>query len=487
MGNRQYLVNIYKAFMLYLRQSQTFTAVVIGCFTFAVSFISILLYSVSSLISFWPAAPLLASLFIRRPALSNRVIWATVGLSFTLSDLVVNWDPLRALWIAMINLLSAFITFQLLIRLDHQDQRLRRSESIMNLLGISILSSAIVAVLGTVSRPDAFNGGFTLQHLLQLWFSWGLYNNVITLPIILSLPSQLLLSKPFFMRRTSDLKNIWPISYLFLSLFVAQIVDGPSSLLIPLPALLWCAFHYSLFYTSLLTWLCSAWLIIASNAGWLHFHTTLSPSELVFSLQLGVAFLATAPLTLSCHALANKRLLRKLEISASRDMLSGALNRQAFFHQGQALIASMNQQQKPIAVMMCDLDHFKMVNDTFGHALGDQVLSSFADSVHSQLRSDDIFGRIGGEEFAIVLSNVNNDEALSIAERIRQNFANWRVINQSNLPYTTVSIGVTSSTQEHPQLVHLLGEADRALYQAKHAGRNQVMQFSENSFQFTLN
>jgi diguanylate cyclase (GGDEF)-like protein len=121
-------------------------------------------------------------------------------------------------------------------------------------------------------------------------------------------------------------------------------------------------------------------------------------------------------------------------------------------------------------VLIIDLDHFKSINDRFGHAFGDQMLEIFADTARQSVRSTDLLGRIGGEEFAVLLPNMNRNRALAIAERIRANFAQAAVEVGA-----TVSIGL-AHCQDDAELdvPELLAQADQALYCAKKNGRNRV-------------
>lgn len=122
---------------------------------------------------------------------------------------------------------------------------------------------------------------------------------------------------------------------------------------------------------------------------------------------------------------------------------------------------------------MFDLDHFKQVNDRLGHAEGDRVLQRFAGVLQRELRHTDIASRIGGEEFCVVLNAIEQDAARTIAERIRQGFADLELAIADTGLMATVSIGLAMSTGDE-EFSSLLNRADAALYQAKNGGRNQV-------------
>ncbi len=125
-------------------------------------------------------------------------------------------------------------------------------------------------------------------------------------------------------------------------------------------------------------------------------------------------------------------------------------------------------------MLMLDIDHFKNVNDTFGHDVGDIVLKDVVNLAVQGLRDDDTIGRLGGEEFAVLLPQTQSKEALLVAERIRQNIENAIIETAHGTLKVTVSVGVSSITEDYPEIETLLKAADEALYRAKNDGRNQV-------------
>ena len=128
---------------------------------------------------------------------------------------------------------------------------------------------------------------------------------------------------------------------------------------------------------------------------------------------------------------------------------------------------------RPAAVLLVDLDHFKSINDTFGHALGDRVLQVFAENAHASTGPDDLLGRLGGEEFAIALYDVDRVRAMDIAEAIRHSFENAAAEVEGHPVEATCSIGVAVSDSGPLDVAALLVQADQALYSAKERGRNR--------------
>ena len=158
---------------------------------------------------------------------------------------------------------------------------------------------------------------------------------------------------------------------------------------------------------------------------------------------------------------------------ASRDVLTGAMTRRAFMdHLGKAF-AARQRQHGQAALILFDLDHFKRINDTLGHAAGDAVLKATARTVLRELRVEDSFGRVGGEEFAVLLNHVDLTTAADVAERLRRAVAAMVVPGYPQLK-VTASFGVAALTDATPAPAALMAAADGALYAAKSGGRNRV-------------
>ncbi len=167
--------------------------------------------------------------------------------------------------------------------------------------------------------------------------------------------------------------------------------------------------------------------------------------------------------------------LFRLEQLARKDPLTALANRRGFMEAAHTAFRSAERYDETIAAAVFDLDRFKQVNDSHGHAVGDAVLVAFARIVGDELRSSDVAGRIGGEEFALVLPKTTLDGALAVCERIRNNLAAHRFADDRGNAFTvTVSVGIADSAAAHRTLEDLLAAADMALYVAKSGGRNRI-------------
>ncbi len=161
-------------------------------------------------------------------------------------------------------------------------------------------------------------------------------------------------------------------------------------------------------------------------------------------------------------------------VAARIDGLTGIANRSAFMESAARVIERCRRESVPVSVMMFDLDLFKTVNDTYGHAVGDDVIRKFCEVAAKLLRATDVFGRVGGEEFAIVLPGSSIGAAIVRAERIRASFVESCAFVADHHVNATVSGGVSSSEDADQSLSALLEYADIALYRAKAEGRNRI-------------
>ncbi|MFP2910060.1 GGDEF domain-containing protein [Pyxidicoccus sp. 3LFB2] len=167
------------------------------------------------------------------------------------------------------------------------------------------------------------------------------------------------------------------------------------------------------------------------------------------------------------------RLELDLEVLATRDSLTGAHNRRSFLQLAERELDRARRTTRPVSLLMVDIDRFKSINDTHGHPAGDAVIRTLASTSQSALRSVDVLGRLGGEEFAIILPETGAEGALRVAERLRQTLSEVVVPEGGKSLAFTVSVGVAEWLPGE-RLDMLLSRGDQALYAAKNTGRNRV-------------
>jgi diguanylate cyclase (GGDEF)-like protein len=191
----------------------------------------------------------------------------------------------------------------------------------------------------------------------------------------------------------------------------------------------------------------------------------------VLSLEAFLMTIATAFILL---AMSKERTELRHKTAAMTDPLTGLLNRRAFLEDAETLLQQQISRDRPIGVLLIDLDHFKSINDRFGHAAGDKVLQIFAKTTQANLRQNDLVGRIGGEEFTVVLADASIDNAYLVADRLRNAFEVAAAVVDGQALHATASIGVSVIIDPSQDLAKLITLADQALYLAKARGRNRV-------------
>jgi len=173
-------------------------------------------------------------------------------------------------------------------------------------------------------------------------------------------------------------------------------------------------------------------------------------------------------------SLERARLFQEVQSLAFTDPLTGLQNRRSLFELGKIEFARSHRTKRPFCCLMVDVDHFKQINDKYGHPIGDQVLRELAQCSQRSVREVDLIGRYGGEEFVIFLPETDSATAMLVAERLRASIAAVPIKVSDQELHITVSIGVSGKDENTLELETLIARADQAMYVAKYKGRNQV-------------
>jgi len=228
-------------------------------------------------------------------------------------------------------------------------------------------------------------------------------------------------------------------------------------------------------------WFLIAWALLEgfTMAAALRFLFTASmePSPLLYYYGLPLSMVAAAVLIalgVADRLRAQRVALTEAERRAQTDPLTGVLNRRSLIERLDAACLRARARGLPIALLFIDLDHFKQINDSFGHQAGDACLRAIIDPIHVELRQSDVIGRYGGEEFVVILSSADAAAANPIAQRILERVAAVQVDGFGKPIRLTCSIGIAASDTLGVWGEHLIAQADAAVYVAKRRGRNQV-------------
>ncbi|NUA45688.1 putative diguanylate cyclase YcdT [Dickeya solani] len=300
---------------------------------------------------------------------------------------------------------------------------------------------------------------------------------MLFLPLLLTLRSQIPLRFPAL-----RLPDALPLLLLLLSICVAPLLGPVAILAFPLPALTWCAIVYPLWLIRLIT-LCigSAELILTAE----HVYALYGSQDPLFMHQvtiarIGIAATIFSPLMMATNARTIRLLNARLLQQASHDFLTETLSRYGFTEALTAQDQSVKSRQNSVNIMLIDIDHFKNINDSFGHDCGDEILRQVATVIKQTIPTQGLVSRIGGEEFAVVCFNHTPSAFYRLADGLRQAIQQTAfMFNQQPVP-VTVSIGIAHAPTQGKHLVDTVHQlfplADKNLYTAKREGRNRTIQ-----------
>lgn len=445
-------------------------ALLIGAVVLCACLVGIYTRPVDFLATVWPANAIMLGMLLRFPATAKPFGWGMAALGFLAADLLIGSPLFKTLILTAANLVGVGGAYFLLRRYSRDTIRLKTPESIPLMVAAIGFGAFLAGLVGAVANPVLF-GGSSLGGW-SFWFVTEFANYVAILPVMLTARR---VSLPKSASRMDMLRLTLPALALVASCAVSVQIGGPGAIAFPVPALLWSAIVYPRFLTVLLTSIFSFWSLLALSAGYFPNVVDVTTESGLISMRLGVSLIALAPMMLASAMAKQKRLIGELSHLATHDTLSGVFNRGAFQEEAATAIRSLNRFSQPFAALMIDIDHFKAINDRHGHAAGDQVIAIAAARINACLRRNDIVGRVGGEEFAVLLSKCRRSEALEVAERIRSVFAQTMTLNDDTISLTvTLSVGLAASEGASVDLDTLLEKADGALYRAKDLGRNRI-------------
>ncbi|WP_234811278.1 GGDEF domain-containing protein [Xaviernesmea oryzae] len=397
--------------------------------------------------------------------------WLAAGAAYMAADLLTGSTLVKALLLNGANMVGIGAAYAICVRLPKSKLRMEHPASLLDIALASAVGAAAAGIVGGFANPILFGGGVVSGW--TFWFATEFVNYVTILPVILSAPRRgTVLPKWEEVQPQISSRLALPVLAVLFSGLAAMVIGGPGAIAFPVPALLWCGLVYPVFPTALLTLLFGLWSLAIISTTYLPGAQGLYDETALISVRLAASLIAIGPIMLAVVMQNRKELLSRLHHLATHDQLTGAANRHAFLENARKLVAG----NTPVAVLMIDLDHFKAVNDTYGHAAGDEVLSAFAQRVRACLRPGDAFGRVGGEEFAAVIPKCPKPDAFQITTRIREAVSGTPIsLSDGRLIKLTASIGFSLSPETEPLgIERLLASADAALYRAKAHGRDRV-------------
>ncbi|MDF1485054.1 diguanylate cyclase [Ramlibacter sp. H39-3-26] len=428
--------------------------------------------------AFWLTNAMLLGLMVRNPAWAHWPGWLAAAIGYMLADLTTGGAFLTTLWLTASNMAGVLVGVVMYKRVEDKFWRMQRQLSPLYLFCVSISSALASALVGSGAGPVMFHADW--YETFWVWVSTEFMNYVLLMPVIFTAPAPARMWRAVAAQRPcwqgwQGWVHMAPVFSVLLAVLAGTLIGGPGAIAFVVPALLWCALTYSLFTTCLLGMLVGYFQTFEIAAGM----STFTPThmEMVLSVRAGVALLFLGPLATACSHAARSEMLRRLDHAVNFDHLTGAMARGAFMGTGAKLLARMAADAQSAAVLMLDIDHFKQVNDRHGHAAGDAVLQGFARMLAGELRPGDLCGRLGGEEFGVVLPRITRGDALAVAERLCLETRRCEIRGPDGQCLNiSVSIGLVHQepVAADTRLDALLCIADAALYEAKRTGRDRV-------------
>ena len=431
----------------------------------------------------WPANAILVGLFLRFKALKNVGGWLGAFTGFMTADLITGNTFLVTLFLTLANLIHVIVSLSLirLFKLDYKQYN--KGLTFLYLFAISAFGGCLAApIFASLTVPHLPN---TFMKMDRIWIDFGMWwtgeiLNVVTfLPIILAIPEKKVFQQYIHDIKTKPFqyKNFLPLGAVILSVILTHFFIGPGAIMFPIAALIWAALSYNLFFVSIIN--CFVCMLLYNSLS--AYYIAQSPDAYLattLSVRIGLLMLALGPLTLSIISLNRQKLYHQILYLANYDSLTTTMNRRFFYEESERTVTKEveKQQAQTVTILLLDLDYFKKINDQYGHVIGDFVLQKFTNQVKELIRSNDLFGRLGGEEFAILFKDLSLEQSISIAQRICNTVYDTPIyLDDGRVLNISVSIGLSYQTLPYCiPFQQLIQRADDALYQAKEKGRNQL-------------
>lgn len=454
---------------------------VVSLAIFILALLGIFSRPLSFLASVWIANAALLGLFLRLPQFSNigGILGAFTG--FMLADLFTGSPLQLTFFLTIANLLSVLVTLYLiyLFRLDYRN--FNQGLTFLYLFLMCTFGGSLVSAVFAVSTvpylPNTFMQPDRFWTDFWMWWSGESANYVIFLPIFLAIPTLQIIREHWAQQKEQpfQFKTVLPLIAIGSSVIVTHFFNGPGAIMFPIAALIWASLTYNLFIITIIN--CIICMVLYQSLT--SFYLAQSPEAYLtttVSVRIGLCMLALGPLTLSIINMNRQKLYHQILYLANHDSLTTTMNRRYFFEESEKTVQSVRQTARSVTILLLDIDHFKKINDQYGHHAGDIVLQQFTQIIAENLRQSDLFGRLGGEEFAILLKNLSLTESIQIAQRLC-NLVYDHPITLPNNEVLHISVSIGLSYQTCPYYIpfqQLINRADDALYEAKETGRNKL-------------
>ncbi|MGE0025009.1 MAG: diguanylate cyclase [Hyphomicrobium sp.] len=446
------------------------TAALVLAVVLAACLVGIVTRPAGLLAAVWPANAILLGFLVRNPRLSSPAGWLAAIAAYLAADLATGASFYKTLLLTAGNMVGVAVAFALFMRFSELDRRLRRPFSVLYLGLITAAGATAAGMVGAVINPILFHGSALVGW--SFWFVTEFVNYVAFLPVVLTLPApgKSILDEWHF-DRESVLRTASPFAALVAACLASVWIGGPGAVAFPVPALIWCALAYTLSGTAIVTLVFSAWTLVAISAGAIHVGADFNSGPSLLSIRIGVALMALAPITIASIIAARNEFQALLQRMVTNDPLTAALSRRAFSIRARTQLAEASASPAPVALLLFDIDGMKSINSTYGHTAGDEVLKAFVRTARARLPETDNLGRLGSDEFAVLLPSYGRQDAEGVAHRICAALRETHVpISADKSLRPTVSIGIALAHRAPASAEPLLTQADTALTRARSTG-----------------
>jgi diguanylate cyclase (GGDEF)-like protein len=456
---------------------------------FAVRLGLLLVAQPEGIASIWPVSGLALAILLLNP----KSRWVKLLAVIFVTNVIGNWSGGNSLWVglgyALVNTLEPVLAAWVLMYVCRSKITFERTAEIFALLFVATLINGLTALLGATVSMLAFQGSF-INAWLVWWAADGL-GIILVAPVIVSWATNKKVFPPSLQIIEMVLLVLIPTVFAWLLFGPVTVAEEPllrNYMFFPL--LIWLAFRFTLRGVDTTLLLVSVIAIWGTMRGYGIFSfADQTRTEHLVALQVFLIVLNFSGLFLS--AMVTERKLVGMELQAAlireqklarTDVLTNINNRRQLSELAEHEFEIATRYQQPLSVLLFDIDHFKSINDIFGHGVGDLVLQCVTDVACVELRSADVIGRYGGEEFVIVLPMTNAQQTYPLAERIRAGVEQICVPTEKGDATVTLSIGIVEMKlgAQNGSAENLIRNADEAMYTAKQLGRNRTVIFDSN-------
>jgi diguanylate cyclase (GGDEF)-like protein len=446
----------------------------LGIVILAACYVGIQSRMIFSLASIWPANAILLSFVLIRPKSVTALTWIIAGAAYVLADLTTGAPLHLALILNGANLIGVLVGAAMAKSLIREGLTLSRPDDAIIIIFIMTCASVATAMVGAIIGPTHFN--MEPAHSFMVWMAAELVNYGIYVPVLLAANIGSSRRLRFFSADANQRNNQYAALACAMLLVVFMVISGgPGAPNYVIPGLIWCAIVFRAFAATALTALVITFMLISAPMGGIDLGYDLTDPDALTSYRLSIAMIAIGTLAITIINSGWRTAHHNLEQLANEDSLTGLLNRGGTIE----VLNNAVYRATPFCLIMGDIDHFKSINDTFGHNVGDDVLRNVAFELRKGLGNNEGAGRIGGEEFAIIISG-NLDNAVRHAEAIRERLVQVEVFDVVDKPVPfTMSFGVAEFRPDADS-VEMLRRADNALYLAKRTGRDRVVAYTND-------